>query len=513
MCELILYNARVITMDPALPEAQLVAVGGGRILAVAGNSACEGLKKSGTQMIDCAGKTLLPGFIDSHCHVHAFAESLVSLNLSRRENVLSIADIQNRIRDCCGTQPPGTWIRGKAYSEFDIAENRHPNRWDLDAAAPFHPVKLTHRSGHAHVLNSLALKRTAITAESGDPPRGYIDRDLNTGEPTGILYGMGGYLADRIPSLDDEELARGVALVNERLLSCGVTSVQDASFVNDLGRWKQFEEWKTRSIFRPRVTMMMGAEEFARWERGRYASRIGETELRLGGVKIIADQVTGSLHPRREELHALVEAIHKAGFQAIIHAIEPPVIDAACDAVESALQRHPRQDARHRLEHCSICPPPLMKKLARLGIAIGAQPSFIYCSGDRYLKTVSRGDLEYLYPIGSLCRAGLLVGFGSDFPISDPNPLIGIYAAVNRVSEGGEILNQGEGIGAVDSLRMHTIGAAAVNFEEGVKGSISPGKLADLVLLGENPLGVETSRLKDIRVEMTMLDGRMVWPG
>ncbi len=511
MCDLILYNANVITMDPFLPRAELIAVRDGRILAVADDSVQASLKGKGTQRIDCAGGTLLPGFIDAHCHLHAYAESLVSLDLSRRGNVRSIADIQRLIRGCSGTRAPGEWIRGKAYSEFDLAERRHPNRWDLDAAAPLNPVKLSHRSGHSHVLNSLALRHVGITAETGDPPGGFIDREPETGEPTGILHGMGGYLADKIPPLDGGELDRGVALANERILSCGITSVQDASSVNNRRRWKELERWKELGIFRPRVTMMAGVDERAALTRGFFMSRLDAMELRTGGVKIIADRITGSLHPSREELNAIVEDVHKEGLQAVIHAVEESVIEAACHAVARALEAHPRPDHRHRVEHCSVCPAELLQKMARLGIAVVTQPAFLYYSGDRYLKTVSRGELAHLYPIGSFLRAGLRVGFGSDFPIADPNPLVGVHAAVNRISEGGDILNPGERIGLRDALRMYTAGAAEVNFEEGIKGCISPGKLADFVLLSDDPFSVEADRLQDIRVEMTVLGGRIVW--
>jgi predicted amidohydrolase YtcJ len=511
MCDLILHNANVITMDPARPRAGLVAVSGDRILAVTEENSLPRLRERGTRIIDCGGRTLVPGFVDAHCHVHAYAESLVSLNLSRREQVLSIADLQRKIRDFCNDRPPGTWIRGKSYDEFRIAENRHPNRWDLDSAAPFHPVKLTHRSGHAHVLNSLALEYAGITAETGDPPGGWIDRDLETGNPTGILYGMSGYLAEKIPALDEAELRQGVTLVNGKLLSCGITSVQDASFVNDLRRWSQFEAWKAQGIFQPRLTVMTGPEFIARARQELLESRAGESEFRLGGVKIIADQVTGSLHPSRGELKKKVAAAHEAGLQAAIHAVDPPVIEAACDAVEYALKRHPREDPRHRLEHCSVCPPPLLRRLVSLGITVVTQPSFIYFSGDRYLKMVSPNDLENLYPIGSMVQRGLPVGFSSDFPIAEPNPLIGIQAAVTREAESGDPIQPEQGIGVSDALRLYALGAAAANFEEGIKGSVVPGKLADLVLLSEDPLTALTEHIKDIQVEMTILGGKIVW--
>jgi predicted amidohydrolase YtcJ len=509
MSDLVFFNANVITADPKLPKAELVAISGHRIVFVGGNAMLDQLKTPGTRIVDCRGRTLLPGFIDAHCHVHAYAESLVSLRLSPKEQVHSIADIQCRIRDFSLSRPEGDWIRGKGYNEFYLAEGRHPNCRDLDVAAPRHPVKLTHRSGHAHVLNSLALEKVGITAETGDPPEGLIDRDAETGVPTGILYGMGEFLAARIPATDDRELERGVALANTELLSRGITSVQDASSINNWRRWEQFASWKERGIFHPRINMMPGLSGFVESEA--WSSGIDITDLKAGGVKIIVGQVTGALQPSQDELNEQVSAINRAGLQAVIHAVEEPEIEAACNAIEFALCNHPRPDHRHRIEHCSVCPPHLQKKIAELAITVVTQPSFIFHSGDRYLQTVSPDQLKYLYPIGSLFRNRIRVGFSSDFPITDPNPLAGICAAVTRMTENDARVLPQEGIPVSDALRMYTLGAAAAGFEETIKGSITPGKHADLVLLSENPCEVDAGSIKNIRIVLTMLGGCVVW--
>jgi len=509
MADLILFNANAITMDPVRPFAQLIAIKGSKITGIAGNEALGTLKRKGTRMIDCAGRTLLPGFIDAHCHFHAFAESLVSLNLSPGENAGSIADIQKRIRDICKRLPAGSWIRGKSYDEFWVAEGRHPTRWDLDAAAPLHPVKLTHRSGHAHVLNSLALKLAGIDEETGDPPGGLIDREPNTGLPTGILYGMGAYLATKIPPLSESEMEQGTVLANKRLLSLGITSIQDASSANGPGHWKRFEKWKRSGFLQPRITMMAGIHAFSELDKDSFSSDLTPESLRLGGVKIIADEVTGSLHPPREELNEAVRCIHAAGRQAVIHAIEETVVEAAGNAIEYAIQRIPRQDHRHRIEHCSVCSPGLLKRLARLGAVIVTQPGFIYRNGDRYLQTVPGDQLEHLYPVKTIIESGLLAAAGSDFPLADPNPMIGVYAAITRRTERGAVLPQ-QRISVPDAIKMHTINAAAAGFEDGTKGSLTPGKLADIIMLTENPLAVDPDHIKDIRVAMSIIGGTLI---
>jgi predicted amidohydrolase YtcJ len=494
-------------MDPLHPRAELVAVSGGTITAVVGNGLLSRLKEPGTRVIDCGGKTLVPGFIDAHCHLRAYAESLVSPRLSPGEGIRSIADIGRALARACDAQPAGTWIRAKGYSEFHLDEKRHPDRYDLDAAAPRHPVKLTHRSGHAHVLNSTAIRVLGITAETEDPPGGMIDRDLETGAPTGIFYGMGNYIAGKMPRTDDALMLEGVKQANEKLLASGITSIHDVSPANDVGRFEQYSSLKKQGVFRPRITMAIGREGFLRQRELPELFLSDETVVRVRGVKIIVDEVTGSLHPGIDELNAHVAAIHDAGCQAIIHAIEPAVIEAAADAIAFAVSRRPRPDHRHRIEHCSVCPPRLIKKLAGLGVTVVSQPAFIYYSGDRYLTTVPAGQLDHLYPIGSLLRQGVAVAFGSDFPISDPGPLAGIAAAVTRMTQGGRKLLPDQEISVADALHAYTLGSAAAMFEETEKGSIAPGKFADMVLLGENPYTIDPAAIGDIEVLLTVVGG------
>jgi predicted amidohydrolase YtcJ len=511
MCDLILFNANVITMDPKLPRAELIAVAGGHVVSVGGNEELGKLRESGAKIIDCMKRTVLPGFTDAHCHVRAYAESLISLDLSPHEGTRTIHDIQNRIRDCSKNQLPGTWIKGKGYSEFHLAEIRHPTRWDLDAAALHHPVKLTHRSGHAHVLNSLALQYAEITAETGDPPGAMIDRDPESGEPTGILYGMNAYLAGKFPSSENADIEQGLVLANQKLLSFGITSIQDVSPANGLYQWKRFEEMKAQGILQPRLTMTVGWNAFAGSQFKSFKSFLSKADLRSGGVKIVTGHTTGSLHPSREVLNEQVSAIHEAGFQAIIHAIEESEIEAACNAVAYALKKRPRQDHRHRIEHCSVCPPSLQRRLAELGIIVVTQPSFIYYSGDRYLRTVPGDQLDHLYPIGSMLDHGIQMGAGSDIPISHPDPMVGIYAAVTRTAESGERVLSNQAISVYDALKMYTSGAAAAGFGEDRTGSISPGKAADFVVLDQDPFAVNAGQIKDIHPVLTILGGKIVW--
>lgn len=228
-------------------------------------------------------------------------------------------------------------------------------------------------------------------------------------------------------------------------------------------------------------------------------------------MKIIVHEITGKLSPEQEELNEKVLCIHRAGFQAVLHAVDQNTIEAACDAIEYALKQLSRPDHRHRIEHCSVCPPSLAKRIADLGITVVTQPPFIYYNGSRYLKTVPDPHLRHLYPIGTLVSEGINVAGSSDCPIVPPNPMMGIYAAVSRKTDLDEVVLAKEKILPQKALRMYTGEAARAGFDELAKGSIAPGKMADLVVLSADPISVSIDEIKEIKVEMTIINGKIVW--
>ena len=511
MSDLILFNANVITLDSTLPEAQGIAIKNRKITHVSGFGRLHELRQRNTELIDCHGKTVIPGFIDTHFHLHGFAESLITLNLSPRNNVHSISDIQARVRQEAQRLPSGSWIRGRGYNEFYLAEKRHPNRWDLDAVTLSHPVKLTHRSTRAHVLSSLGLRLANISKETPDPPEGLINRDQTTGEPTGLLYGMSDYLAKILPHLGMDQMEQGIRLAGHELNSLGITSIHDTSSRNNLNRWKLFTRWKEEGILKTRVNVALGIEGFREYLKKPFLSGMEDDQLSAKGVKIIVHETTGRLAPSQEELNELVLEIHRSGLQVILHAIEEKTIEAGCTAIAHALKKLPKPNHRHRVEHCSVCTPSLAKRLASLGIMVVTQPSFIYYNGDRYLKTVPNHQLNHLYPITTLMKNGVKVAGSSDGPIVPANPLIGIYSTVSRRTEKGKFVLPEEGISPLEALRMYTENGAKTTFQEMIKGSITPGKLADLVVLSGDPVRLPADEIKDIEVELTILNGEVVW--
>jgi predicted amidohydrolase YtcJ len=497
-------------MDPNHPKASIVAIRNGKILSVSGKNEIKKLSNPRTEVMDFSGKTIMPGFNDAHCHIFGFAESFRTLDLGPNR-VNSIPDIQSRIHELALTLPPKIWIRGRGYNEFYLMEKQHPNRWDLDSATRDHPVKLTHRSGHAHVLNSLALTLTGISAESAEPPGGMIERDLETGELTGVLYGMSEYLSSVIPPLGKDEMEQGMKSANKQLISLGITSIQDASIHNNIRRWQELSTWKDKGCLKPRVNMMLGIKALREAKEQGLSSKTGDERLSLGAVKIILSQTRGHLDPTETELKQMVLAAHQAGFQVALHAVEESTISAALSALEYIQRVYPRSGRRHRIEHCSVCTPEMAKRLAEQQAVVVTQPAFIYYSGERYLKTVPPQELEHLYPIGTLIRSGLTIAASSDCPVVPPNPLIGIYAATSRTAETGQKLSPEQAISPSQSLWIYTSGGSHASHEEGIKGTITPGKLADIVVLSGDPTHAQVSEIKQMQVEMTIIDGQIVW--
>jgi hypothetical protein len=462
-------------------------------------------------VIDCRHKTLVPGFIDAHCHFFALVRKFLSLDLSPA-GVKSIADIQAILSRPAALTPPGRWITATDYNDFYLAEKRHPLRHDLDAASTRHPIIIVHRSMHACVLNSLAMQIAGITNETEEPPGGIIDRDLETGEPNGILYEMLDYVQARMKiETPREELDRAILAVDRYYLSQGITSIGEATVTNDTAQWQTYQKMKRTGQIHSRLNMMPGLNFMARFQAAGLLSGTGDHQLRVGPLKIVLNETTGSLCPAQTELNEMVLEAGWAGFQVAIHAVEISTVEAAVQALEYAGRTHRQIDPRYRLEHCSECPPELRQRLAKLKAVIVSQPSFLYYSGERYLSLVKPEIQPYLYPFKSWLESGLTVAGSSDSPVVPANPLMGIYSAVTRRAESGRIVLPGECVTAEQTLKMFTLNAAYATFEETIKGSITPGKLADMVLLSVNPLTCATEEIKDIQVEMTFIDGKVVW--
>jgi predicted amidohydrolase YtcJ len=509
--DLILKNADVITLDAWQPRGKAVVIEGDKISLVGGNTDAVAVTRAGTRVIDCGGRTVVPGFNDAHLHLFSLLGKLLSIDLSPAA-VSSIADIKEAVRRKAENTPPGNWISGTGFNEFYLAEKRFPMRWDIDEAAPDHPVILSHRSLHACVLNSLALKLAGIGIATPEPPGARIERDPATGEPNGILYEMLNDIRRRVlPAFTGDELDEAIGRANRLFLSHGITSIQEATYRNSLERWQTLSKFQESGRLQSRVAMMAGTDFWRQFREAGLSCGSGDNRLRLGAVKVMVTRTSGKIHPAMEELKSLALNCQRAGFQLAFHAAEEDIINAVIDVLEHVNGIMPVAGRRHRIEHCAECTPRLLPRLPGLGVVIVSQPPFIYYNGERYLATIAPDILPWIYRIRSPLDSGLVVAGSSDAPVVPPNPLVGIYGAVTRKAASGQVLAPEEGVSAVRALEMYTVNAAYASFEEDVKGSIAPGKLADVVVLSGDPTRVPPEEIKDIKVEMTIIGGQVVW--
>jgi predicted amidohydrolase YtcJ len=317
-----------------------------------------------------------------------------------------------------------------------------------------------------------------------------------------------------MPPISGQELKAGIKLANEQYLAQGLTSLQDATYVNNLNRWRHYQRFKENGLLRSRIYMMTGVANLKEFDNAGLGFGAGDENLRLGAVKIVPTLIADKMHPSLEELNDLVLRIHRAGFQLAIHGVQTQMVDAIICAYEYLQSVAPEfRDRRHRIEHCSECPPPLMERLKKLQPVVVTHPSFTYFSGDRYLATVEKEVIPWLYRTGTLVKNGLTVGGGSDSPIVPNSPIMGIYGAVTRLTSSGQVLNSAEKLTAAEVIKMYTLNAAYASHEENIKGSIASGKLADMVLLSRNPATSASEEIKDIKVQMTIISGKVVWEG
>jgi predicted amidohydrolase YtcJ len=509
--DLVLENAKIITCDKVAPSSESLAVKDDRVLLVATNKEIHSLKNPTTRVIDCEGKTLIPGFNDAHCHIYSLIKRLFSLDLSP-ESIKSIIDIRQAVLHKVHFSQPGIWIGGSGYNEFYLAERRHPTRKDLDDVSPNNPVILFHRSSHACVLNSLALNLVGINNETEEPPGGIIERDLDSGEPNGILYEMSGFLSKKIKSpISENELDWAVARANEIYLSSGITSITEASISNDITQWLFYQKLKKEGRLSSRIYMMFGVEGLEEFKKANLKTGSGDLDLKLGSLKIVLSEATGRIQPPQNELDLIVLNAMKNEFQVAIHGVERRTVEAAILAFENAHKEFPQSDTRNRIEHCSECSPDLRHRLAEIKAMVVSQPSFLYYSGERYLDQVSLESQKWLYPFKSLLDSGVKVAASSDSPIVSNSPLIGIYSAATRKTQSGQYVLAKEGVSVQQALEMYTLNGAYASFEEELKGSLTPGKLADIVMLSSNPLESDQEQIKDIKVEKTIIGGKIVW--
>lgn len=479
--DLVLHGARIVTLDARRPLADWVAISGGRILAVGGRGELDAIAGGATRRLDCNGATVLPGFNDAHCHPIALAWSRLAVDCSAAQ-APSVQAVVARIRERAGQTTPGGWVRAGGFDDELLAERRDPTSAELDAASDRHPIILLHATGQRCVLNGAAR----ALAQAGR-----------------VAAGVG------LAPLDEAEIELGMRLVDRECLSHGITSLQDTSWSNDGRHWQTWSRLVARGVFRPRVTMLAGTPSLAEFRAAGLATGSGDARLRLGGFKLALDESTGVPNPAQEDIDALALEAARAGFQVAFHVSDLPMLEAALAAMAAVRARLERPPG-FRLEHCLVCPPALLRRVAASGAVVATQPGFLETLGERYRPALAEREGWFL-PLRSLRRFGATIAFGSDAPLAPLDPLRGIRAAVARRTDASRPLGPREAVTLREALEMQTLGAAHAALEQDAKGRIVPGQLADLVVLDGDLDAQAPEQLAELRVRQTIIAGEIVW--
>lgn len=515
---LALLNGNILTLNSSMPRAEAIAVRDDKILAVGGNGKIRRYISAGTRIIDLEGKTVVPGLTDCHVHMLALGRFLVDLDL---RNVNSIEELKKELKAFADKKRSGEWILGGRWDHEKFSEKRYPTKWDLDSAVADKPVLLLRVCGHVAVANSKALELAGITKASASPKGGEIDKDAETGEPTGILRENAIDLVQRaIPKPGLKEIKKACYLACRKAVENGLTRVH----------WIVGSPKEIRAVFELyrenrlplRVYFGVPVEYIGCLADSGLTTGFGNEMVKIGFIKILADgslggrtaaleepytdkpETRGMLMYSQRKLNTLVFTAHKAGFQVAVHAIGDRALNAVLEAFENALRKTPRKGCRHRVEHVSLVNNRLVKRLKRLGVILSVQPHFVV-SDFWITDRLGRKRARWAYAFKSFIRNRLVVAGGSDCPVEPINPLLGIWAAVTRKNFPEESLTVEE------ALRLYTVNAAYASFEEYVSGTIEEGKWADLTVLDRDLTSIPPDEIRNVKVEMTIVAGRIVY--
>ncbi len=517
------------------PDA--LAVRGDRILAVGRTQDIMNLAGARTRVIDLQGRFLMPGFVDAHAHLVAHGASRLEVNC-KYPSVHSIRDIQARIRERAASTAPGQWVRAWGYDQSRLLEGRHPTRFDLDAACPDKPVLLTRTCGHIAVVNSKALALARVTDDTPDPPGGKFDRD-ERGAPNGVLREGAWAVLAGLMAPSAGEVALNIAAGTQDYLRLGITSVHEAG-VNAL-TLRAYQVHQRGPGPRLRVYAMIDAGDGpfrAAFLASGLATGFGDDWLRIGPFKLMVDGSSsgptaatrapyavdpsdhGILHIGQEEIDERFLEAGRAGFQLTAHAVGDRAIEMVLNGIERALadagpgtagRPASGPPARHRIEHCAMTDPALRARIKASGIVPVLQPVFLHEFGDGYVRNYGPHRAAGMFAAQSFLRLGVPIALSTDCPVTFPDPMPGVYTAVTRQTMDGSIVGPGERLTVVEALQAYTMGGAYASGEEGRKGSIEPGKLADLVVLSGDPLAARPEELGEMKAVLTVVGGEVIF--
>lgn len=531
--DLVLFNGKIVTVDDAFSIREAIAIKDGRILAVGGNELRN--RYNASRSIDLGGRTVLPGFFDTHVHLAGHSRRYLDFR-----RTASLAELKRQVRDKAKELGPGEWITGGAWDEYHFTEQRKPLRADLDAAAPNNPVVLTRAGGHSSVGNSKALELADINKATPNPERGIIEKDAS-GEPNGVIRERSDLYTRLVPPDKPQDVRESLLKNVREQLPLGITSVIEAGATVEPDVAGSYAEWELlyqkHGAELPRASIQIAypseaghaKEGAAKLKEFGRKTGDGNDRLRVGSIgEMFADGgftgptawslvdykgqpgFRGRAFFTPEQIHANIEEGHQLGWQFGIHAIGDAAIAMTVDALDTVLHDYPRNDHRHYLCHFTVLPPErTLDLMAKDRILIAQQPNFTYNLERRYSETLEGQRLATVNAIATPIQHGIYMAFGSDnLPIG---PMVGLYAAVTRKGESGTVFGPGEAVSIKDAITMYTRRGAFLTREEKVKGTLEAGKLADMIVLPDNPLNISPDKLLALKVDMTIVGGRVLY--
>ena len=517
--ELIVVNARVYTIDDSMPRAEAFAVQNGRFSAVGSNSEIRALADRNTRVVDAGGMTVVPGFVDTHSHPSGVQE-LTGVNV----NLRTVAEVKAALARKAASTPPGFWVTGYMYDDTKL--DRPVTRMDLDEAVPNHPAMVGHRGGHTGVYNSVAFRLADVTAQTPDPEGGKFYRE--NGELTGKVAERARSVFNRVgqrEAITRETRAKGAAHISKLMTAAGLTSVHQTG--GDGTALTAWQDAYAAGDLRFRLYFFPSAGYFQTLKQAGIRTGFGDEWLRIGAVKFGADGSASERTMRMstpyvgrpgdygiqtmsaEEIQQNVEDAHRAGFQIGVHANGDVTIDLVLDAYERVQREFPRPDSRHRIEHCTLVNPELIARIKAAGVIPTPFYTYAYYHGDKWAE-YGPDKLRWMFAHRSFLDAGIPVPGASDYMPGPFEPMMALQSMVTRRDYAGREWGPNQKVTVDEALRICTINGAHASFEEKSKGSITPGKLADFVMLAEDPHTVDPLKLKDIKVVRTVVGGRIM---
>ena len=525
--DLALVNGKVVTVDDRDTMAEALAIKDGRILTVGSREEVKRVIGENTEVHNLDGLTVLPGLIDSHMHPGSYGVFWVR-GVACGPDVESMDEILERIREKADSTPSGRWILG--YRLDNVKLGRYPTRKELDNVTPKNPLYIQRRDGHIGLVNSLALKAAGITRDTPDPPHGKIDRDED-GAPTGVLkesakdivYGM-------FPPYTVDEYVEGLKHVFDEFVSLGLTTVHAS--MTDSYEFKAMQRLRRDGELNLRVCVHASGRQEGMLEsliEVGIQTPFGDNWLKITEVEWVFDTSTsgrtaayydpyvgepenyGILLYDQDDITDRVTRAHKAGIRIGLDGIGDRGIDRALDAIEAAIREDPREDHRHRIEHCCYVTPQIQRRLKELGVIDASANGFLHDLGDAYKVNRGEEQMRWMWPHRTLIDEGIPAPAHSDCPVCSPNPWLGIYGLVTRKTSSGDTLHANEGITLMEAIKAYTVLGAYSAWEEDFKGSIEPGKLADLVVVDRDPFTIPQDDLKNVETVMTIVDGKIVF--